>query len=305
MKPPAKLSDTGLFTDIPNDVVAPYALAYTPANELWADGATKRRWAHIPKCSPIDTTDMDHWSFPVGTRVWKEFTAKDASDKPIRVETRLIHRYGPGPTDFFYATYLWNDAQTDADWVSGNDAIFDVKGTDHDIPSHAQCLVCHNQMPDKILGLGAFQLSHDGPGVTIKTLSDGGKLTTPNAAGFTIPGDAVAQAALGYMHANCGHCHNDSGDNPLYLRLRVSDAKVEDTWTFTTAVNVPCIVQDAGHTLTARIQPGSPDKSAIHYEMGVRSMTNNMTMLGQMPPVASEHVDDAGRALVDAWITAL
>ena len=62
----------------------------------------KSRHVYIPKCAKIDTSDMDHWSMPVGTRFWKEFR-RDG----VLVETRLIHRYGPGPDDWIFASYQW------------------------------------------------------------------------------------------------------------------------------------------------------------------------------------------------------
>src|ERR1043165_5881885 len=39
-----------------------------PGFTLFADGATKRRWMFIPDGTTIDTTDMDHWKFPLGTK---------------------------------------------------------------------------------------------------------------------------------------------------------------------------------------------------------------------------------------------
>ena len=105
---PTRLSETSLYADIHADAVAPDALPYKPAFELWSDGATKRRWIQLPTGGRIDTSDMDSWSFPVGTKLWKEFT-RDG----VRVETRLLQRTGPGPSEWAAIAYLWNDAGTD------------------------------------------------------------------------------------------------------------------------------------------------------------------------------------------------
>ena len=37
------------------------------------DRAAKRRWIQLPEGATIDTSDMDYWQFPVGTKLWKEF----------------------------------------------------------------------------------------------------------------------------------------------------------------------------------------------------------------------------------------
>src|SRR5688572_31053294 len=62
--------------------------------QLWADGATKRRWLFLPDGAQIDSADPDHWRFPAGTRLWKEFT-RDG----VRVETRIMHKTGDGDAD--------------------------------------------------------------------------------------------------------------------------------------------------------------------------------------------------------------
>src|SRR5215468_6080210 len=97
---PQHLADTGLYADRTLSRVAPDLLAYTPQYPLWSDGATKRRWIRLPSGSSIDARDPDSWVFPVGTRVWKEFSRRR------RRETRLMVRTQSG---WIYATYRWTD----------------------------------------------------------------------------------------------------------------------------------------------------------------------------------------------------
>src|SRR3954451_12548637 len=85
---PKTLSDTGLFADPQNERLGPGVVAYRPQFELWSDGASKRRWIFVPEGARIDSTDMDAWLFPPGTKLWKEFT-RDG----VRVETRLLYKY--------------------------------------------------------------------------------------------------------------------------------------------------------------------------------------------------------------------
>ena len=87
---PPMLSATGLYVDGSTDELAPGVHPYEPRYVLWSDGADKQRYLFIPEGSQIDTADMDEWRFPVGTKVWKEFS-RDGK----RLETRLFWKTEP------------------------------------------------------------------------------------------------------------------------------------------------------------------------------------------------------------------
>src|SRR5688572_2800390 len=70
---PQRLSETGLYADLPGEILRAGVRAYRPEFELWSDGASKRRWLALPAGARIDTRDMDAWIYPEGTRLWKEF----------------------------------------------------------------------------------------------------------------------------------------------------------------------------------------------------------------------------------------
>jgi len=302
--PPTLLSATGLFTSLNADggiVLAEGVQAYQPLYALWSDGAQKDRWIYLPPGSKIDTTDLDHWSFPVGTKFWKEF---DIGGQ--RIETRLVWRYGPLADDFLYVTYWWNPEAgipNDAELADPDNGAQDVNGTTHDIPTQQDCVTCHSALEEHVLGFGAIELNHMLPGANIHTLIDGGALTNnPNLADLAVPGDTTAQAALGYLHANCGNCHNDTPgatgvpDPRLNLRVLVGTKTVQQTLAYTTAVNQPT----TDFTLLPyRIAGQEPDASCILYDMMARGSRE------QMPPLASKVVDDAGVATVTAWIMTL
>jgi len=289
--PPGLLSETALYTDIAAGTVAPYVRQFQPQYPLWSDAADKQRYAYLPSCEQVDTTDMDHWKFPVGTRFWKEFTVNG-----VRVETRLLHRWGPGKSNWLFAAYEWNDSQTEA--VHVPNGVMNSHGTEHDIPTSIQCTTCHVKLDERVLGYSAFQLSHGGSGDTIATLSAEGKLTVPAPLGFTVPGNAVDQAALGYLHANCGNCHNQGGANVnLYMRLLVSNTTVQETDAYTSGVNVVTANWPCGGCV--RIAPGDAAASAIVMRMSVRGNTD------QMPPIGTEVVDDTGVQVVSDWVNSL
>src|SRR6188472_1678937 len=70
---PVRLSLTGLHAPGFAESMAPDVRSFRPRFELWSDGASKRRWVWLPPGTRIDTSDMDSWQFPVGTKFWKEF----------------------------------------------------------------------------------------------------------------------------------------------------------------------------------------------------------------------------------------
>ncbi len=202
---PAMLSQTGLFSDVANDVLGAGVQFYEPKYELWSDGAHKRRWVKLPVGTQIDTSDMDNWHYPVGTKIWKEFGRNGQ-----RLETRYMAKYGPEGKDWVFMAYQWGAPLADAGAVPGG--VPNAGGTTHDIPDEATCRLCHQGLPEGALGVSAIQLSHDRQGLTLNTLIAGGSLSHPPAAPLTIPGDPVAEQALGYLHANCGGCHNQTFD---------------------------------------------------------------------------------------------
>ncbi len=70
---PMKLSQTGLYADFAARTLSPGVISFVPRYQLWSDGADKQRYLLLPPGSTIDTTEMDHWVFPIGTKAWKEF----------------------------------------------------------------------------------------------------------------------------------------------------------------------------------------------------------------------------------------
>jgi len=294
---PTRLRDTGLWSDFAGEVLADGVRAYRPEQVLWSDGATKRRWIYLPPGTTIDTSDMDYWVMPVGTKLWKEFT-RDGT----RVETRMLSKIAGGT--WYRMAYAWNADQTEA--VAVPDGVTDALGTPHDIPSTNDCEKCHDRMPDVLLGFAAIQLDHPGPGVTLDSLVTDGLLSDPptgSAPYFDIPGDATQAAALRYLHGNCGGCHHPQSDVkdevPLELRLEV-DTLVDVTQTpaYITAVDVDSSLTLLAPDVTKIIASGDRAHSALYLRMTRRDMK-------QMPPLGTEEVDPTGSEAVGAWIDSL
>jgi hypothetical protein len=227
----------------------------------------------------------------------------------------MQHRFGAGALDWTYAAYQWpkdllGDANAEPDPTQATLApdigVPNANTTMHDIPSQAQCKQCHNPMPDKVLGFGAIQLSHTAAAgdVDIKTISDLGWLTTPAPKGFKVPGTATDQAALGYMHGNCGGCHNEisptPGAKPQLLRLMVDQTDYATSDPVKTTVNVVVVSGNAAFTGKDRIEPMEPDNSAILIRM--KSRVPGV----QMPPLGSKVADtDGGVKAVTDWVNSI
>ncbi|MCG8556779.1 MAG: hypothetical protein MJD61_16055 [Proteobacteria bacterium] len=291
---PVLLSQTGLYADIAQRLLAPGVLGYRPRYELWSDATTKDRWILVPAGQPIDARDMDFWSFPVGTKVWKQFS-KDG--RPL--ETRMLHKISQGHGGWFRMAFVWLEDGSDA--TAAPDGSEGVAGTSHDVPSQKRCDECHDGAPDTLLAVGALQLSHDGPGLTLAALVRQRRLSPPPpSAMYAWPGSPIAQAALGMLHANCGHCHNehhiltfDKTDMVTFLSVR-SLANVEQSTTYLSLVARPVSKPLAG--LTTRLVPGDPAQSAVYVRMSTRD-----PLLG-MPPIATKQVDLAGLESLRLWI---
>jgi hypothetical protein len=311
---PDRLSATGLY--LPGTLaVDPRNRPFSPQYPLWTDGAGKARWIQLPPGGRIVARDADTWEFPAGTRLWKEFAFGAR-----KVETRMLWRTDAGT--WLYASYVWNDAQTDATLApdAGVPDVAEVApGKRHAIPSRDDCRTCHENGTSNVLGFTALQLSTDrDPGaphaeplqpdmITLQTLVDERLIDAP-ASMFArpprIPGDARTRSTLGYLSANCGHCHNPQSTAasvrfPLRMPAYASAADVEAT---VDALAARTTNWDLPHTppgTTSTIQPGAPDLSALFVRMRSRRPSS------QMPPLGTTVADRQAIDLVAARIADL
>lgn len=285
--PPATLSEAGLFAGSVGGPLADGVLTYDVRYPLWTDALDKRRHLLLPPGTSIDTSDPDHWGFPEGTRLFKEFILDGRT-----LETRLLWKSGPTRDDWVYVAYRHRADGSDADPVPEGEA--DVFGTFHDVPDQSACRFCHRGGGDFVLGVGAFMLSR----ADFDAWVAAGVLPA-DAPYAEPPGTDVERAALGYLHGNCGHCHDDvhplAVQRTLRLRLFVgtADAALAPAWT--TGVGVDAFHEFEG--IRTIIVPGDPDGSQLVYRMARRDDN-------AMPPLGTEMVDEVGLAAVRAWILA-
>jgi hypothetical protein len=304
---PTRLADTGLY--------AASVMSFTPQYPLWSDGAEKRRWIALPPGTSIDASQPDAWQFPPGTRLWKEF-AHDGHP----VETRYIERLRDGSWRF--ATYVWNAQGSDALLAPERGiAALPVPGAPgrrYAVPSRGDCIACHGGAAVPVLGFAALQLSPDrdphaaggrtprAGDVDLRSLVARGALRGLPASLLEQPPRIAAdtpieRAALGYLHANCSHCHNTSGEQvPVRLTLaqRVADPRASRDEVLRSAVEAASRYRPPGFGDDAQvIVPADAQRSVL----AVRMQSRHPQV--QMPPLGTQVPDPEGLALVYHWIT--
>lgn len=323
---PLKLSETGLFTDMVNQKLAPGVYAYTPTYALWSDGAEKKRWVYMPPGGKIQTDSslrgMEYWVYPAGFKLWKEFRLGGKL-----IETRLLLKRSDAATDWYMISFKWREDHTDADALEDGEA--NSMNTEHDIPSQKVCGDCHGSMTDNALGFTALQLSNDYPdSFNIDKATELGWFTmAPPKGGYRLVGTEAETKALGYLHANCGICHNTNTklytaktSLDLWTRTDLLDVKKSRAYlsmvcdTFTRdwnagdecpqghATGTPMMITDISKA--KRIVPKDPANSGVHDLMSLRVAGATADSI-QMPPIATEKKDDDGLKALEAWINSL
>ncbi|HEX8916412.1 MAG TPA: PQQ-dependent sugar dehydrogenase [Humisphaera sp.] len=322
---PRKLSETGLFASTREHKMAPGVVPYDVTAALWSDGAYKHRYIALPPGGKIKYSADNAWGFPEGSVIVKTFELEMTKGDPAsrrRLETRLLHIEQDHWRGY---TYVWNDAQTDADLLDagGKTQTFTVAdpaapGGKRDqswrFPSRAECTLCHTMPAGFVLGPNTLQMNRAvdygvGPENQIAALEKAGLFDKPvlaqhkadgkPAASYDalpkMPGYAdanvpVADRARAYLAANCSHCHRQWGGGNALFELQYT-LPLEKTKT------VDVGVQHGTHDLVdpRLIVPGHPDRSMI---------VHRMKDLGpaRMPRVGSSVIDPVGVSLVEQWV---
>jgi hypothetical protein len=297
---------------------------YRPRYELWADGASKDRVIYLPAGTKIDTRKTDRWNFPQGTRIYKTFSLNG-----LKLETRVLEKTAsgaPGVNSWTFAVWQWNAEQNFATKLEGDafkNGVKDALGTGHDIPSEANCKTCHTQAEtsamgapalDAVNGFSALQLNHEGAGFTLRELLDSDWLTGDQTGAISVDnanilGDEQAVAALGYLHANCGHCHSTSIRSGFQLWAKIGASECDQP-AYAFAVG-QCLTGWRGHEISTdpnetqiylrRVVAGDAAMSGMVARMNAR----DNPMGDQMPKIGTEIVDAEGVKQVSDWIDSL
>lgn len=270
---PTKLSQVGLYPQLPALQLAPRALGYEPTYPLWSDGGQKQRALVLPEGEQLDDSDPAAYAFPVGTLIFKTFSFRTpespTSERPV--ETRLLRLNDDG---WELAAYAWDDAGTEAELLdlkrSQTREVLsdDDEVVEHAIPSKLECRQCHESASSEVLGINALQQ---------RELSGHGPLTT---------------RVLGYLVGNCVHCHNGSNGAASSFDLR-PDVALQNL------VDRP--TESSATADGIRVVPGKPEESVMF--LGVKGSSD--LEVKDMPPLGVALRDASAITLLESWITAL
>ncbi|WP_208295925.1 PQQ-dependent sugar dehydrogenase, partial [Maribacter caenipelagi] len=326
---PQTLTETGIFVgEVANLDVREGFIPYDLIDSFYSDGAIKSRWMAIPNDGSHNTanekinfSENDNWDFPVGTVLIKHF------DYPIddrnlsitrKVETRFSIKDAEGK--FYFLTYKWNEAQTEAYLVDTSIeediTITTISGATRQIswhfPSEGECLSCHNPSSGGTLGprtknlnknydyvelggsIGNQLVTLSALGILDQTITD---VDTPDYITHTSISNvnsSLEDRARSYLDLNCAYCHNPSTDNRANFDLRL-DRTLVQTGLLTAGVN-ESLNMDPNERI---LYEGDALKSILYHR------TASVQPGIMMPPLAKNQVDDAGVALLESWINSL
>ena len=334
---PRRLSDTGLFADTASHQPAPGVIPYSVNSELWSDGAIKSRFIALPGDAKIEFETVEYpqpapgaprgWRFPNGAVIVKTFSLEMEPGNPEsrrRLETRLLHvERTPGTEEvgdqvWRGYTYVWNDAQTDADLLDkqGLDRTYTIRDpnvaggkrqqTWH-FPSRAECTLCHTMPAKYVLGLNTLQLNkdHQYDGVSLNQLDAFQQMglfheplpvtpdKLPRLVDHKNPQQNLDRRARSYLHSNCSHCHMKWGGGNAEFQL-LATLPLSETGTLNVRPGHGGFEIDR----PGIIVPGDPARSMIAFRMAKLG-------LGRMPHIASSIVDEQAVKLIGEWIREL
>lgn len=315
-----KLSDFHFFIgDIKNLIPSLNVIAYEPASALFTDYASKKRFVWMPaNVKATYVADNKTLEFPVGTILIKHFyyTTIQPGNTTKIIETRLMVRRADR---WYFYEYLWNDAQTDANLVTGDDfengdiKYFtfmkpngEVVNEQYRIPSESECYACHKINEIRVpIGIKPQNINHsfaynEGSKNQLQKLVEQGYLQSyPSNIVSTVDyHDTTKSLDLrfrSYIDANCAHCHQDLGRCD-YRALRLGFTQSNNA----TNIGV-CIQADEtiSPTLQKLISPGNYSKSILHYRINSNDESERMPLLGR------SIIHDEGVALVREYISSL
>lgn len=310
---PNLLSQTGAFSDLlaltPNPGVIPYDMI----EPFWSDGADKFRWMAVPNDGTYDTADEqitfsndEAWDFPRGSVLIKHFELDGQ-----RLETRFEVK---GDDDvYYYLTYKWNPAGTDATILTGaldEDVVVGGVTQSWHYPSRTECMSCHFPQNGSVLGPKTRNLNKSilypssgmiknqlvnlsELGLITENITDLNVSTYPAVAAKDDLGASLEDRARSYIDVNCSSCHNPTVDNIAMFDARYTTLLENQN------IIYGDVVYDEGLTDPKVIIPQDVTNSMAHFRM-------SSTQTGiEMPPIAKDVMDLAGVQLIEDWINSL
>ncbi|RYZ64820.1 MAG: hypothetical protein EOP09_15320, partial [Proteobacteria bacterium] len=166
-------------------------------------------------------------------------------------------------------------------------------------PSTAQCLQCHTANAGFVLGLEVSQLNATLGRVgaewnqmdNLRAIGLFANVTPANQTTLPTPSPTIdaGDSARAYLHANCAFCHRPGGTGGGNLDMRY-ETELKNTGLCNSPGSGNLGIADA-----KILFPGSPEKSILYQRISRRGAQ-------QMPPLASNLVDEKAQGIVKTWI---
>ncbi len=319
--PYSKLSTYSFFSgDLKNLTPVAKVIPYEPASSLFTDYALKKRFIWMPEGTKAKyEEDGKTLDFPVGTTLIKNFyynTLQPNNTTKI-IETRLMIRKSTG---WIFAEYIWNDAQTEANLLTGADfesgsskeITFkkpnnEIITTSYRIPSENECFACH-RVDGKAIPIGTkpqnlnniYNYSTNNIKNQLQKLVDEGYLASyPATINSTVDYHDTSKPLdirlRSYLDANCSHCHQQNARCD-YRALRLNFNQTTNLANLGVCVTA---AEPVSSTISKIVAPGNYNKSVMHYRLQSTDGSNMMPLLGRTI------VHDEGLLLVQEWINSL
>ena len=228
-----KLSAYHIFEGTPADLIPDSDFQLLELSSiLFTDYAHKQRLVKVPAGAQMKRLDDGTIDFPNGTILTKTFFYQNDERDPSLgkqiIETRLEIKEGD---TWNIATYLWNQAQTDAtlalegfdtqvSWIHADGS---SQTTLYHVPSQNECITCHQSSStirpigprlrnlNRIVERNGARLNQLTHLQAIGALNDFDVNQVPGIVDYQDEGISLAERGRAYLDMNCAHCHNPNG----------------------------------------------------------------------------------------------
>lgn len=293
---PTKLSETGLFENVAQQVVNPGVYDFKINAPMWQDGYESDYWVGMPNLTGLETTVEDRRGSPVMNYLKPDnmVLAKTIHKGEHRVETQVLH------FDGYWRgySYQWNEDQTDANLVGKEGLDTVVHGQSYRFPSRSECIRCHGSNFNRPLAFFPGQMNRDGQLEWFKSLGivDDKFVEMADAQPLVDPSrndEPIELRARSWLHSNCAHCHKVSGGSGLTAQMNIAVP--------TSQLELVDHRPNRGYfglDGASQIEPGNPYRSILYYRVATKGA-------GHMPMVAAQTIDEEGVRLVHDWIRSM
>jgi uncharacterized repeat protein (TIGR03806 family) len=308
---PRKISEIRFVESLETLKLAAGTVPYNVNVPLWSDGAAKFRHLVLPESHSVKFDRKKSWQFPVGTVIVKDFQLDLDRTQPGKLRKLETRFFVHSPQGWNGYTYLWNDEETEAHLLEGAATkTYRVKTDRGDIdqewyfPSRADCMACHTQAADFVLGPNTRQMNRaseiderdrqlnlfSAMGVFAETLPEE-PASLERYPDWRENEGNLEDRCRAYLDTNCSFCHQ-----PGAVGGRSPDLRYHTPLEQANLIGRRPSQGQLGPEGTRLIAPGDPERSELLYRMADRGSR-------QMPPLATNIVDRKALDLLEEWIT--